>query len=132
MEDVMLQNQVVIKYKNGTLSKGKTSDFFPNKNEFHLEVFSGEINKILVEDLKAIFFVKSFDGNKNHKDNYNDEIAAGGRKVRVSFVDGETVIGYTLGYSPDRPGFYLSPADLKSNNERIFIVKSATKNINFV
>ena len=128
----MLQNQVVIKYKNGTLSKGKTSDFFPNKNEFHLEVFSGEINKILVEDLKAIFFVKSFDGNKNHKDNYNDEIAAGGRKVKVSFVDGETVIGYTLGYSPDRPGFYLTPADLKSNNERIFIVKSATKNINFV
>ena len=128
----MLQNQVVIKYKNGTLSKGKTSDFFPNKNEFHLEVFSEEINKILVEDLKAIFFVKSFDGNKNHKDNYNDEIAAGGRKVKVSFVDGETVIGYTLGYSPDRPGFYLTPADLKSNNERIFIVKSATKNINFV
>ena len=128
----MLQNQVVIKYKNGTLSKGKTSDFFPNKNEFHLEDISGEINKILVEDLKAIFFVKSFDGNKNHKDNYNDEIAAGGRKVRVSFVDGETVIGYTLGYSPDRPGFYLSPADLKSNNERIFIVKSATKHINFV
>jgi len=128
----MLQNQVVIKYKNGTLSKGKTSDFFPNKNEFHLEVFSGEINKILVEDLKAIFFVKSFDGNKNHKDNYNDEIAAGGRKVKVSFVDGETVIGYTLGYSPDRPGFYLTPADLKNNNERIFIVKSATKNINFV
>ena len=55
MEDVMLQNQVVIKYKNGTLSKGKTSDFFPNKNEFHLEDISGEINKILVEDLKAIF-----------------------------------------------------------------------------
>ena len=49
MEDVMLQNQVVIKYKNRTSSKGKTSDFFPNKNEFHLEDISGEINKILVK-----------------------------------------------------------------------------------
>lgn len=128
----MIENKVVIQYKNSELLKGKTTDFFPNKQEFHLEAINGEIKKVPIEDLKAIFFVKDYDGNQNHQDNYSDEIPASGRKVKVSFSDGETVIGYTLGYSPDRQGFYLSPADLKGNNERIFVVKSATKNINFI
>jgi len=52
-----------------------------------------------------------------------------GRVCAVKFKDGETIIGYTTGYSADRTGFYMVPADLKSNNERIFIVKSATEAI---
>ncbi len=128
----MVPNKVVIKFKDNTLAKGKTSDFFPNKTQFHLEDTNGEILDINIEDLKAVFFVKDFEGNKDHKDDYSDEIAAGGRKIKVSFSDGETIVGYTLGYSPDRQGFYLTPADLQGNNERIFVVKSATENIEFL
>lgn len=128
----MESNKVVVKFKDNTVAKGKTSDFFPNKVQFHLEDMNGEIAEISIEDLKAIFFVKDFDGNKDHQDNYNDEIAAGGRKLKVLFMDGETVVGYTLGYSPDRQGFYMTPADLKGNNERIFVVKSATEKIEFL
>jgi hypothetical protein len=125
----MEPNKVVVKFKDNTLAKGKTNDFFPNKTQFHLEEINGGIVEISIEDLKAVFFVKDFKGNKNHEDNYNDEIAAGGRKIKVRFFDGETVLGYTLGYSPDRQGFYLTPADLQGNNERIFVVKSATEKI---
>ena len=128
----MEPNKVVVKFKDNTLAKGKTSDFFPNKAQFHLENLNGEIVEISIEDLKALFFVKDFKGNKDHEKNYNDEIAAGGRKIRVQFLDGETVIGYTLGYSPDRQGFYMTPADLKGNNERIFVVKSATEKVEFL
>lgn len=125
----MEPNKVVVKFKDNTIAKGKTNDFFPNKTQFHLEEINGGIVEISIEDLKAVFFVKDFKGNKNHEDNYNDEIAAGGRKIKVRFFDGETVLGYTLGYSPDRQGFYLTPADLQGNNERIFVVKSATEKI---
>ena len=52
--------------------------------------------------------------------------------MKVSFSDGEEIIGYTLGYSPDRQGFYLTPADLKGNNERIFVIKSATEKVEFI
>lgn len=128
----MEPNKVVVKFKDNTLAKGKTSDFFPNKTQFHLENLNGEILEISIEDLKALFFVKDFKGNKNHEKKYSDEIAAGGRKIRVQFLDGETVIGYTLGYSPDRQGFYMTPADLKGNNERIFVVKSATEKVEFL
>ena len=128
----MEPNRVVVKFKDNTLAKGKTNDFFPNKNQFHLEGMNGEIVEISIEDLKAVFFVKDFEGNKNHKKKYDDKIAGGGRKIKVKFFDGETVLGYTLGYSPDRQGFYLTPADLQGNNDRIFVVTSATEKIEFL
>ena len=128
----MEPNRVVVKFKNNTVSKGKTNDFFPNKTQFHLEEMNGDIVEISIEDLKAIFFVKDFEGNKNHKDNYSDEIAAGGRKIKVVFFNGETVVGYTSAYSPDRQGFFMAPADLQGNNERIFVIKSATEKIEFL
>ncbi len=33
----MLLNQVVARFKDGTILKGKTNDFFQNKRLFHLE-----------------------------------------------------------------------------------------------
>ena len=128
----MEQNRIVVKFKNQTVLKGKTSDFFPNRRRFHMEQLDGTIKDIVVEDLKAIFFVKDFEGNKNHKDSYNHVISNAGRKTKVRFMDGEIIYGYTLGYSPDRQGFYLTPADLGGNNDRIFIVTSATEKVQFV
>jgi hypothetical protein len=123
---------IVVKFKNQKVLKGKTTDFFPNRHRFHLEQSDGSITDIVVDDLKAIFFVKDFEGNKNHKDSYNYAISNAGRKTKVKFVDGEIIYGYTLGYTQDRQGFYLTPADLGGNNERIFIVISATENVQFI
>jgi hypothetical protein len=128
----MEPNRIVVKFKDNTVSKGKTNNFSPNKAQFHLEDMNGNIVEISIEDLKAVFFVKDFEGNKNHNDNYSDEIVAGGRKIKVVFFDGETVFGYSLAYSLDRQGFFMAPADLQGNNKRIFIVKSATKTIEFL
>ena len=125
----MEPNKIVVKFKDNTMKKGTTSDLFPNKTQFHLQDMNGEILEIIIEDLKAVFFVKDFEGNKNHQRKYDDAIAGGGRKIKVRFFDGETVVGYTLSYSPDRAGFYLTPADLQGNNERIFVVNSATEKV---
>jgi hypothetical protein len=128
----MQQNKVVAQFKNGKIMKGNTSDFFPNKTQFHLTTLSGEIENIDLEQLKAVFFVKESEGDESRSDKYDDEIAGGGRKIKVEFSDNEVVIGYTLSYSPDRHGFFMTPGDLKGNNERIFVVKSATKSVKFV
>jgi len=53
----MVPNKVVVKFKDNTVVKGKTTDFFPNKAQFHLEEINGEISEISIEDLKAVFFV---------------------------------------------------------------------------
>ena len=128
----MEANKVVVKFKDNKLLKGTTSDFFPNKNQFHLNLPDGEIFEITVEDLKAIYFVKDYDGNKDRKKSYTDEITGTGRKMKVDFTDGESIIGFTLGYSPERTGFYFTPADAGGNNLRIFVVKSATNKTAFL
>ncbi len=122
-------NKIVIKFKDSKIMKGTTNDFFPNKKHFHIHLQSNEVVPIDVERLKAIFFVKDFHGNEAFKEAYKDVMAGGGKKIKVKFSDGEVIIGFSLGYSPGRHGFFLVPADLKSNNQRIFVITSATERI---
>ena len=128
----MQPNRVVVQFKDGTVRKGTTNDFMPNKERFHLTSTEGSTEAVDIVRLKALFFVKDISGNKDYREVYNDTIQGGGKKIKVEFTDGEIMIGYALGYSPDRQGFIMTPADLNSNNSRIFVVKSATKNVQFM
>ena len=128
----MVSNKVVVQYKDGNIVKGSTGDFLPTKPRFHLNALDGSIKEIEVEELKALFFVKDVEGNKDYKETYEDVIQGGGRKIEVEFNDGETVVGYVQSYSPDRQGFIMSPADLNGNNERIFVVMSSAKSVKFI
>ena len=85
-----------------------------------------------IDKLKALFFVKNIEGKKDHIYEYDDVVAGGGRKLSVEFPDGEMIIGYVLGYSPQRQGFMITPADLGGNNERIYVVNSAVKDVQFL
>lgn len=134
-------NKVVVRYKNGEVKKGNTVDFAANKVAFHLQLTSKETLKIsveelkyvcFVEELKAVFFVKDFEGNKDRRDDYTDDVPGEGRKVQVEFFDGEVLIGYTPGYDPTRIGFFVVPADLQNNNDRIYVINSATKKVTFL
>lgn len=138
----MILNKVVARFKDGRIIKGKSNDFSPNKSYFHLEIAArkvidvkiGELKvvEINIKDLKAAFFVKDFKGNKYRRDEYRDIITGGGKKVKVKFLDGEEIIGYTQSYSPERQGFFVVPADIRSNNERIFVIRSATEKVWFM
>ena len=128
----MAQNKVVAQYVDGTLVKGETRDFSPNKDTFHMQQQDNEILTIHMEKLKAVFFVKDYEGNKDYNETYEDIIAGGGKKIRVKFSDGETMIGYAQVFMPKRIGFFIIPADKESNNERIFILNSATESVRFL
>lgn len=126
-------NKIVIRYANGKLRKGMTSDFFPNKDIFHLNDRSdGKTYEIKVRDLKAVFFVKSFEGDPKHNVKLNVERSGLGKRILIRFKDGETMVGYTQGYAPDRTGFIFFPADAGCNNEKAFVVISSTVDIRFI
>lgn len=122
--------KVVVRYADGKVVKGYTQDFFPNKDRFHIhpnERSTGQDSQlVMVKDLKAIFFVKDFGGNPAYDE--RRQFAEGdrmqGRKMEVLFKDGEKLVGSTLGYDPGRPGFFIHPADDKSNNMRVFVVQA--------
>jgi len=129
--------KVVARYVNGKRVKGFSQDFFPNKDRFHIYPAakpSGEAVEVLVKELKAIFFVQDFVGNYlyNERKKYTEGEKPSGRKVEVTFADGEILVGSTLGYDTTRPGFFLFPADPKSNNIRVFAVTSAVKKVRFL
>lgn len=50
----------------------------------------------------------------------------------MKFADGEDIVGTTMGYEPDRLGFFVVPVDPKSNNERCFVVMAAVKAVTFL
>lgn len=129
--------KVVVRYADGKVVKGMTQDFFPNKDRFHLHsesTTSGEPVEVLIRDLKAVFFVKDFDGKPDYDERkaYREGDKAQGRKVEVLFVDGEKLVGSTLGYDPNRLGFFLFPVDPESNNMRVFAITGAVKSVRYI
>lgn len=135
----MEQIKVVVRFLDGRVLKGCTQDFNQTRPSFHFHINTpkNSIDKsmlIEVKDLKAIFFVKTFEGDREYDE--RKEFIAGdlpqGRKVEVTFVDGEIIQGSTVGYDPHRPGFFLIPVDRRSNNIRIFVVTSAMANFKFL
>lgn len=133
----MPQNKVVARFQDGRILKGFTSDFLPAKEMFHLspqDVAPGARPlEVRVAELKAVFFVKDFAGDSQHKDDADaTHPAIGGRKIKVTFKDGEVIVGTTQGYQPGRPGFFVVPLDGKSNNERCFVVSAATQEVSFL
>jgi hypothetical protein len=127
-------NRVVVRYLDGRVVKGTTQDFFPNRPQFHVQrVGDSATGEVLIRELKAVFFVHDFDGNSVRKDLQGFIDGPGetthGKKIAVRFKDGELLCGYSLSYSPDRPGFFVFPADKGSNNSRVYVVTRATTEV---
>jgi hypothetical protein len=103
---------------------------------FHLLISDGQTLPVKMEDLKAVFFVKDYLGNKIRKDinkiSRNNMQADAGKMIKVTFSDDEIIVGYSKGYFPNQQGFFMIPADQGSNNERIFVITSATKNVELI
>ena len=129
--------KVVARYIDGKTVKGLSQDFSPNKDRFHVypaDKPSGEAVEILLKELKAVFFVRDFVGNYqyNERKEYISGDKPSGRKIEMTFADGEVLVGTTLGYDPKRPGFFLFPADPQSNNIRVFAVTTAIKKVRYL
>jgi hypothetical protein len=127
-------NFVVARYKDGKIIKGSTYNFNPQKEVFHIVPRAKESEKIYevsFSELKAVFFVKSLEGRKDHppaQATLEEDVNIGGaRKVKVTFVDGETIIGATHAYDPETHGFFIHPLDEKTNNLRIFVMSKVIK-----
>lgn len=124
------------RFADGRILKGITNDFSPMKERFHLFPAGDAAAKaveVALTDLKALFFVRTYEGNPTHVPKDGFEAANGhGRRVRITFNDGEMMAGFTTGYSDDKVGFFLLPADPTCNNARIFVVLRALRKLEWV
>lgn len=127
----MRNSKIVVRFKDSTLLKGTVPFFSPFHRFFQLELMDGDVVTVDMDRIKAMFFVKTFDGDKDYTYTYKDELFWVGDKVRVRFSDGEKMIGYTQQLDCSPRGFFITPADLKGNNKYVFASKSAIKSMSF-
>ena len=129
-------NKVVVAYLDGRRLHGSVYDFSPLKDTFRLvqerDLPQKKSTEISLKDLKAVFFVKDFRGNSKYKESRKIEDGKPGRRVEVSFFDGEKIVGTTQAHHPDHKGFFVFPADAKSNSLRIFVVNWNVRDVKFL
>jgi hypothetical protein len=126
--------KVIARFRDGRLVRGYTADFHPSKPQLHLsaEPHSSDTLFLQLSQLKALFFVRDFNGDQTRVDRHEFGSTSQGRKVVVTFHDGETLIGSTLGYRGEGEGFFVQPADPRSNNLRVFVAPGATQQVRFL
>jgi hypothetical protein len=127
--------KVVVRYADGQLLKGFTQDFHGSKSQFSLwptiNAAANERVVVPLARLKAVFFVRDFGGNPDHIESKVFEAPAQGRRIEVTLLDDEVIVGTTLNYRTDSAGFFVFPADPRANNQRVFIVSSAVRQVRF-
>jgi hypothetical protein len=131
-----MENKIVVHLKSGEIMKGLTHDFNPGTESFHLlpAEGGGVPVRVVLDDMKALFYVKDYIGNRDFvaRRKFGDAQKAERRAI-VLFQDGEEIWGI-LGEGADEEnvGFFFYPADERDNNLRIFIVRSALKELRSV
>jgi hypothetical protein len=129
-------NKVVVGFLNGDRTKGYISDFSSLEESFHLlpekDPLQGEGRAVALKDLKAIFFVWEFAGSPESHAALREVAPGQGRGIEVTFRDGEKIFGRPEEYNSQRIGFYMYPANPRSNNIRIFVVTRNTRQVRLV
>ena len=92
---------------------------------------SEAVEDVPTKDAKAVFFVKTFDGDLRHRALHFHEHApiVPGLWVRVYFYDGEMIEGI-ISNTRDfvlETGFFLRPTDPNGNNKLVYVLKGGLK-----
>ncbi|MEW6570026.1 MAG: hypothetical protein AB1390_02450 [Nitrospirota bacterium] len=139
----MKDPKVVVRFNDGKTLKGYLKDFSVSSSIVKLrEAKNKKEHTIPAEKLKALFFVKTFEGDREYRDRKAYGIGKSiGRKVFVRFKDGESMVGFVEGEFPWKKGFFLSkadtgdkgffliPVDSGGNNTKVFVMGSAVQDV---
>jgi hypothetical protein len=131
----MEKRKVIIRKLNGEILKGYAEPSLDpvSGKESIVTIASLTEESICVpkSEIKALFFVRKFSGNKDYSEVkfFESQPRIDGLWVRVFFFDNEAIEGIvanSINFLID-DGFYLKPPDPNSNNRMMYIVKSALK-----
>jgi hypothetical protein len=138
--------KIVLRFLDGTILKGYLEEFSEEATSLTVRAVGMERGSVVdVDDLKAIFFVKTFEGNSRYHEKKSYGIRKPkGNRTYVKFNDGEDMVGFISGEVPwDKgfflsghkgkvKGFYLLPTDKASNNNKVFIYTKAVRDVTVV
>ena len=114
-------HRVVIHTADGQVRRGTVTDVALESGEVLLVPQGGHAAEpVRVDQIKAIFFMLAQGQPPAEPE---------GKKVRVTFRDGRQVAGYSADYAPECPGFFMVPADTRTHTARIWVYRSAVRQV---
>jgi hypothetical protein len=130
--------RIVVRYLDGATAKGTTHNFDPHRPVFHVvtpeDGAGARSRQVHLSAIKAVFFVASFEGQPEHRSRteFGPADQTPGRRARVEFVDGEQLSGTVFDFRMGAPGFFLFPVDTEGNNQKVFVVSGAVREVTFL
>jgi hypothetical protein len=98
-----------------------------------LPVSNGIVSQsVALEDVKAVFFVKSLEGTSHEDLRFSDHLQPlAALWIRVTYLDGEVIEGIIRNDSTFvfKQHFFMVPVDPQGNNTLILVIKSQLSNI---
>jgi len=131
----MEKRKVIVRKIDGEILKGYVEQGLEpigSKDEgVTVTSLTDQVLHIPKREIKALFFVRKFSGNKDYSEVkfFESQPRIDGLWVRLSFFDNEAIEGVvanTINFLVE-DGFYLKPPDPNSNNRLMYVVKSALK-----
>jgi hypothetical protein len=119
---VVLQgdHRVILHTMEGQVKRGALKNPDLGADTLTLEAQGGAVEPIALGRVKAIFFMLA-PGARSP--------AGEGQKVRVTFKDGRQVAGFSRDHAHGGAGFFVIPADNRTNTERIFIYRHGVQSV---
>ncbi len=117
---VLGDHRVVVHTLAGPLKRGTLRE--PDLEADHIDLLlpNGSVEQIAVKLIKAIFFMMA-PGQQSPPQE--------GSRITVSFEDGRQLAGFCSDVRSSAPGFFILPADSRTNTSRIYIFRAAVKDI---
>lgn len=120
---------VAVRHLDGTVVKGTTADFKPACLSFHVRTEDGTITALNTDELKAVFFIKTIEGDSEHDEQKDfGSKSTPEKKVWIEFKDGEELAGWSSSFASGK-GFFFTPTDPASNLQRAYVFKSAVRRV---
>ena len=120
---------VAVRYLDGAVAKGTTADFKPACSSFHVRTEDGTVTAVSTNELKAVFFIKTIEGDSEHEEEKDfGSKNTPEKKVWIEFTDGEELAGWSSSFASGN-GFFFTPTDAASNTVRAYVFKSAVRRV---
>lgn len=127
------RQRLVVHTRKGEVAYGVCFAMNLHHESFKLDLMTqdgepvGKTQAFNFRDLKAIFYVKSFDGDFDRARQYPEQKPEGGGIV-VVFEDGEVLKGHTYqAWHEEAARFHLIPDEQDSNNISVLVERAAVK-----
>ncbi|MFZ5470674.1 MAG: DUF6982 domain-containing protein [Myxococcota bacterium] len=115
------EHRVIVHTIEGQVKRGVIRDVDLLDATIALELQAGHApENIPIQRMKAVFFMLP-PGKQPSPTN--------GEKVRVTFNDGRQVAGFSNDVHDDLPGFFMVPADNRTNTARIFVYRASVRSV---